>query len=67
MRPGDPAIVASLLLTKRAVEKHINAIFAKLDLAHVAGISQRVKATLLFLSEAPGAVEARAAPEPPEG
>jgi DNA-binding NarL/FixJ family response regulator len=45
------AIAQSLGLSKRAVEKHINAIFSKLDLAHVDGISQRVKAALMFLSE----------------
>jgi DNA-binding NarL/FixJ family response regulator len=49
---SNAAIADSLVLTKRAVEKHINAIFSKLDLAHVDGISQRVKATLLFLTEA---------------
>jgi DNA-binding NarL/FixJ family response regulator len=53
---SNAAIADSLVLTKRAVEKHINAIFAKLDLAHVDGISQRVKATLLFLSETPAPV-----------
>ena len=48
---SNAAIAQSLVLTKRAVEKHINAIFSKLDLAHVDGISQRVKAALMFLSE----------------
>jgi DNA-binding NarL/FixJ family response regulator len=52
---SNAAIADALVLTKRAVEKHINAIFAKLDLAHVDGISQRVKATLLFLAETPAA------------
>ena len=60
---SNGAIAASLVLTKRAVEKHINAIFAKLGLAHADGISQRVKATLLFLSEAPP-VAAKVAPRP---
>jgi DNA-binding NarL/FixJ family response regulator len=48
---SNAAIAESLVVTKRAVEKHINAIFSKLDLAHVDGISQRVAAALLFLSE----------------
>jgi hypothetical protein len=40
------------VLTKRAVEKHINAIFLKLDLAFADDVSKRVKAALLFLAEA---------------
>jgi DNA-binding NarL/FixJ family response regulator len=44
------AIADSLVLSKRAVEKHINAIFLKLDLAHADDVSKRVKATLLFLA-----------------
>jgi hypothetical protein len=39
------------VLTKRAVEKHINAIFMKLNLAFAEDISKRVKATLMFLTE----------------
>ena len=42
------------MLTKRAVEKHINAIFLKLGLTHAADsedVSKRVKAALLFLAE----------------
>ena len=42
------------MLTKRAVEKHINAIFLKLNLSHAenAGeVSPRVKAALVFLAE----------------
>jgi DNA-binding NarL/FixJ family response regulator len=61
---SNAAIAEALVLTKRAVEKHINAIFSKLDLAHADGISQRVKAALLFLSEAPGAAKASARSEP---
>ena len=37
------------MLTKRAVEKHINSIFMKLGLAGAEDVSKRVKATLLFL------------------
>ena len=39
------------MLTKRAVEKHINSIFLKLGLAYADDVSKRVKAALLFLSE----------------
>jgi DNA-binding NarL/FixJ family response regulator len=51
---SNEAIAESLVLTKRAVEKHINAIFMKLDLAGSPDVSSRVKATLLFLSETDG-------------
>lgn len=52
---SNPAIAESLVLTKRAVEKHINAIFMKIGLGGAADdISKRVKATLLFLAEADG-------------
>jgi DNA-binding NarL/FixJ family response regulator len=49
---SNMAIAESLVLTKRAVEKHINSIFMKLGLADADDVSKRVKATLLFLSEA---------------
>jgi DNA-binding NarL/FixJ family response regulator len=48
---SNSAVAASLFLTKRAVEKHINAIFLKLGLRDSEDISRRVKATLLFLAE----------------
>jgi DNA-binding NarL/FixJ family response regulator len=48
---SNGAIAESLFLTKRAVEKHINAIFLKLDLAFMDDVSRRVKATLLFLAD----------------
>lgn len=48
---SNTAIAASLFLTKRAVEKHINAIFFKLDLAGAEDVSKRVKAALLFLGD----------------
>ena len=44
------AIAQSLVLTKRAVEKHINAIFTKLELESPDDVSRRVKAALLFLA-----------------
>ncbi|HZO61001.1 MAG TPA: response regulator transcription factor [Solirubrobacterales bacterium] len=49
---SNSAIAESLVLTKRAVEKHINAIFMKLGLAQADDVSKRVKATLIFLSQA---------------
>ena len=48
---SNTAIAESLYLTKRAVEKHINAIFWKLGLADAADVSKRVKAALMFLAE----------------
>jgi DNA-binding NarL/FixJ family response regulator len=51
---SNEAIAESLVLTKRAVEKHINAIFMKLDLASAPDVSSRVKAALLFLAETDG-------------
>ena len=57
---SNMAIAESLFLTKRAVEKHINAIFLKLGLADAEDVSKRVKAALMLLAE-PGA----APPRPP--
>jgi DNA-binding NarL/FixJ family response regulator len=51
---SNAAISEELVLTKRAVEKHINAIFLKLNLSHAANaneVSPRVAAALLFLAE----------------
>ncbi len=48
---SNMAIAESLFLTKRAVEKHINAIFLKLGLANAEDVSKRVAATLMLLSE----------------
>jgi DNA-binding NarL/FixJ family response regulator len=48
---SNTAIAESLFLTKRAVEKHINAIFLKLGLADAQDVSKRVKASLMLLSE----------------
>ena len=49
---SNSAIAESLVLTKRAVEKHINSIFLKLDLSDAEDVSKRVKATLVFLADA---------------
>jgi DNA-binding NarL/FixJ family response regulator len=48
---SNAAIASSLFLTKRAVEKHINSIFLKLDLRDSDDVSRRVKATLMFLAD----------------
>lgn len=48
---SNGAIAKSLVLTKRAVEKHVNAIFMKLDLGTPADVSRRVMATLIFLAD----------------
>jgi DNA-binding NarL/FixJ family response regulator len=49
----NAGIAGSLVLTERAVEKHINSIFSKLHLSHEPNVHKRVKAVLLFLSETP--------------
>jgi DNA-binding NarL/FixJ family response regulator len=51
---SNAAIAESLVLTKRAVEKHVNSIFSKLDLPDSQDVSRRVKATLIFLDEQDG-------------
>jgi DNA-binding NarL/FixJ family response regulator len=43
-------IAEKLVLTKHAVENHVNAIFAKLDLGDPEHVSRRVKAALLYLA-----------------
>jgi len=51
---SNAAISNTLVLTKRAVEKHINAIFLKLNLSHSQSaeeVSPRVKAALVFLAQ----------------
>ncbi|MDO8185619.1 response regulator transcription factor [Conexibacter sp. JD483] len=44
---SNACIAAELVLTKRAVEKHINAIFLKLGLSYETDVSRRVMATLI--------------------
>src|SRR4051812_12262186 len=51
---SNSAIADSLFLTKRAVEKHINAIFMKLNLRDSDDVSRRVKATLIYLTDEEG-------------
>ena len=52
---NNAAIATALFLTERGVEKHINAIFSKLGLSVETEVHRRVKATLIFLAEAPTA------------
>jgi DNA-binding NarL/FixJ family response regulator len=55
---SNAAIADTLVLTKRAVEKHINAIFTKLNLDSPEDVSRRVKAALLFLASGESTREA---------
>lgn len=48
---SNQAIADELVVTKRAVEKNINAIFLKLDLPEAPDVSRRVKAALIYLAE----------------
>jgi DNA-binding NarL/FixJ family response regulator len=48
---SNASIADAMFLTKRAVEKHINAIFAKLNLPDDSVQSRRVAVTLLYLSD----------------
>jgi DNA-binding NarL/FixJ family response regulator len=48
---SNQAIADELFLTKRAVEKHINAIFPKLGLTDAGDVARRVKAALIYLAE----------------
>jgi DNA-binding NarL/FixJ family response regulator len=48
---SNGAIAESLVITKRAVERHVGSIFAKLNLPDETEVSRRVKATLVFLAE----------------
>jgi DNA-binding NarL/FixJ family response regulator len=50
---NNGAIADSLVLTVRAVEKHVNAIFSKLGLAQEPTADRRVRAVLLFLADNP--------------
>jgi DNA-binding NarL/FixJ family response regulator len=47
---SNTAIADALIITKRAVEGHINAIFAKLSLGDSDDVSRRVKAALVYLT-----------------
>lgn len=47
----NAGIAGALFLTERAVEKHINSVFSKLQLSGEKDTHRRVKAVLLFLSD----------------
>ncbi len=47
---NNSAIAERLVLSDKAVGKHINSIFSKLDLGHSDDVHRRVKAVLLWLS-----------------
>lgn len=51
---SNAAIAAQLVLSERAVEKHINSLFSKLHLTEEPEVNRRVKAVLLFLAERGG-------------
>ena len=51
---SNGAIAAALVLSERAVEKHINSIFSKLGLVEEPQLNRRVKAVLLLLAEGRG-------------
>ena len=46
---NNAAVASALVLSERAVEKHINSIFSKLSLSEETDVHRRVKAVLLFL------------------
>ena len=45
------AVASALGLSERAVEKHINSVFAKLGLSEEPDVNRRVKAVLLYLAD----------------
>lgn len=49
----NAAIARDLYLSERAVEKHINSIFTKLDLSFDEDANKRVRAVVLWLAEHP--------------
>ena len=51
---NNAGIAATLVLTDRAVEKHINSMFSKLGLTEEPDVHRRVKAVLLYLGEPGG-------------
>jgi DNA-binding NarL/FixJ family response regulator len=51
---SNGTISERLVITKRAVERHIHSIFWKLNLGDSEDVSRRVKAALLYLAGQPG-------------
>lgn len=50
---NNATIAERLVISVRAVERHINSIFAKLGLTEVGDVHRRVRAVLLYLAEQP--------------
>jgi DNA-binding NarL/FixJ family response regulator len=50
---NNAGVAAALGLSERAVEKHINSVFSKLDLSEEPDVHRRVKAVILYLAEQP--------------
>ncbi|HUS42584.1 MAG TPA: response regulator transcription factor [Ilumatobacteraceae bacterium] len=48
---NNAAVASSLVLSERAVEKHINSLFSKLGLGEEPDVHRRVKAVLLYLAD----------------
>jgi DNA-binding NarL/FixJ family response regulator len=48
---NNAAVAQSLVLSERAVEKHINSLFSKLGLSEEPSVHRRVKAVLLYLAD----------------
>ena len=51
---NNAAVADALVLSERAVQKHINSLFSKLGLSEEPDVHRRVKAVLLYLSAAEG-------------
>jgi DNA-binding NarL/FixJ family response regulator len=61
---SNAAVAKSLVLSERAIEKHINSIFSKLNLSEERDVNRRVAAVLMYLTggdadHTPGEVAAR--------
>lgn len=52
---NNAAVAESLVLSERAVEKHINSLFSKLGLGEEPNVHRRVMAVLLYLADRPPA------------
>ena len=50
---SNAAIARALVITTRAVERHVNSIFAKLDLADDRDVNRRVLAAMMFMRSVP--------------
>ncbi len=48
---SNAAVAATLVLSERAVEKHINSIFSKLHLSEERDVNRRVVAVLMYLTD----------------